>query len=295
VAAAYARLAFLVSIALAGTGCARLSGQQAAPSPCVQPTPEVIRLHNVVYGSSPQQALDLFVPQRLAGEPLLVLVHGGGWSSGDKAAYGVIARQLSGCGIAVANVDYPMGPRVRARDQARSVLAAIAWTQNRAAIYGYDGDRTSLMGHSAGAEIVSLAVLDPELARSRRSVRGSGVIAMAGLRYIPLQPEQLATLPACLNRFYHAAFGPQVETWSRYDLTRFVRAGPPGWLVIRGRDDMIAPEEDSAALALALRQAGAAVDYVEQPDRDHDSIAQGMIFLGDDPVRSRVERFVTSR
>ncbi|MBV8594932.1 MAG: alpha/beta hydrolase [Candidatus Eremiobacteraeota bacterium] len=287
--------AFLVSVSLAAMACAHRSGQQAVPSPCVQPTPDVTRLHNIAYGSSPQQVLDLFVPQRLAGEPLLVLVHGGGWSSGDKATYGVIARHLSGCGIAVANINYPMGPQIRARDQAGSVLTALAWTQHRAAIYGYDGDRTSLMGHSAGAEIVALAVLDPELGRVRSGVRISGVITMAGLGYTPPQPDQIATLPEYLNQFYHTAFGPRVETWSRYDVTRFVHAGPPAWLVIHGRDDVIAPAEDSAAFAVALRQAGAVVEYVEQPDRDHDSIAQGMVFFGDDPVRSRVERFVMSR
>ena len=277
------------------TGCLNLSGHEAAPSPCVQPTPSVIRLHNVSYASGPQQILDLFIPQQIAGEPLLVLVHGGGWSSGDKSSYGIIARHLSGCGIAVANIDYPMGSRIRAHDQAAAVLTAVSWVQNRAAVYGYDGDRTTLMGHSAGAEIISLAVLDPALAPARRSVHISGVIAMAGLGYMPPQPAQLVTLPEYLDQFYHTAFGPDVENWHRYDVTRFVHAGSPSWLVIRGRDDVIAPEEDSASFASALRRAGASVEYVEQPDRDHDSIAQGMVFLGDDPVRSRVERFVMSR
>jgi acetyl esterase/lipase len=102
-------------------------------------------------------------------------------------------------------------------------------------------------------------------------------------------------LPEYLNHFYHLAFGPQVEAWQRYDVTRFARSSPPAWLVIRGRDDAVAPQEDSAALAAALRRAGATVEYVEQPDRDHDTIAQGMVFLGDDPVRSRVESFVLSQ
>jgi acetyl esterase/lipase len=241
------------------------------------------------------EILDLFVPHKLAGEPLLVVVHGGGWSSGDKEAYGVIARHLSRCGIAVANIDYPMGPRIRAKAQAAAVLAAVAWLQGKSVIYGYAGDRTSLLGHSAGAEIISLAVLDPQLTAVRRDVNIRGVVAMAGLGYAPPQPDKVSSLPEDLNHFYHTAFGPQIDAWQRYDVARFAHAGPPAWLVIRGRDDTVAPQEDSAALAAALRRAGATVEYVEQPDRDHDTIAQGMVFIGDDPVRSRVESFVLSQ
>lgn len=264
-------------------------------SPCVQPTPAVIRLHNIPYGTGRLEMLDLFLPQKIAGEPLLVLVHGGGWSSGDKSQYGVIARQLSSCGIAVANVDYPMGPGIHAREQAASVLAATRWTQRKSAIYGYAADRTTLMGHSAGAQIISLAVLDPALATQRDDLPIGGVIAMAGLGYSPPQPDKVAALPQYLNVFYHTAFGPHAATWYHYDLTRYVRAGAPAWLVIWGRDDVIAPREDSASFALALRRAGASLEYVEQSDRDHDTIAQGMVLLGDDPVRSRVERFILSR
>ena len=151
------------------------------------------------------------------------------------------------------------------------------------------------MGHSAGAEIISLAVLDPQLAAARRDLNIRGVVAMAGLGYAPPQPSDASALPEYLIRFYHTAFGPQVEAWHRYDVTRFTRAGPPAWLVISGQDDAVAPQKDSAIFVAALRRVGASVDYLEQPDRNHDTIAQGMVLLGDDPVRSRVERFVLSQ
>ncbi len=44
----------------------------------------VKRLADLAYGSDPAQRLDVYLPREAKAAPLLVLVHGGGWSRGDK-------------------------------------------------------------------------------------------------------------------------------------------------------------------------------------------------------------------
>lgn len=269
--------------------------EETAISPCDQPPPKVIRLHNIYYGSAPLEVLDLFLPQSRAGEPLLVLIHGGGWRGGDKAPYGLIARHLSGCGIAVANIDYPLGQTTYSDTQAASTLSALRWLETKAAVYGYAGDRTSILGHSAGAQIATLAMLDPRLGPLRRGIRVSGVIAISGLGYAPPRAGDLSALPDYLVQFYRAAFGPDVSRWQRYDVTRSVHAGPPAFLVILARDDAVAPAEDSSTLVVALRRAGTDVDYLRPPERDHNSVLADVPLVRDDPTGLAIERFVLSR
>jgi acetyl esterase/lipase len=252
-------------------------------------------LHNIKYGTAPLDLLDLFLPQSRAGEPLLVLVHGGGWRGGDKGNYGLIARHLSRCGIAVANIDYPMGPTTYSDTQAASTLRALVWAEEKAAVYGYAPDRTTILGHSAGAQIATLAALDPALAPLRRNIQISGVIAISGLGYVPPHPSEVSALSEYLRQFYYAAFGPDLSRWQRYNVTRFVHAGLPAFLVIHARDDTVSPEVDSSALVIALRGAGADVDYIEPTDRDHDSVLGDVPLIRDDPTRLVIERFILSR
>jgi arylformamidase len=266
-----------------------------APSPCDHPPDHVIRLHDLRYGAAPLEFLDLFLPEARAGEPLVVMIHGGGWNGGDKAPYGIVARHLSTCGIAVANIDYPLGVATHSMTQAASTLAALRWLEGKAAVYGYAPDRTSLLGHSAGAQIAALAVLDPALAQDRRGAPVSGVIAISGLGYSPPQPGEVAALAPYLARFYRAAFGPDARSWQRYDLTRYVHAGPPAFLIIHARDDTVAPEDDSSAFVVALRRAGTSVDYLQPSERDHNSVLADVPLVPDDETGRAIESFVFSR
>ena len=292
------RSTIMLAVALGVCGFALACSPQAqttARSPCDQPPDRVIRLHDLRYGPAPLERLDLFLPRSRAGEPLLVMLHGGGWSGGDKAPYGIIARHLSTCGMAVANIDYPLGPAIHSQTQAASTLAALQWLQGKAALYGYAPDRTSLLGHSAGAQIATLAVLDPALAHARRGVAVRGVIAISGFGYSPPQPSEVADLPLYLAQFYRAAFGSAATRWQRYDVIRYVHAGPPAFLIIHARDDTVAPEEDSSAFAVALRRAGTSVEYLQPSDRDHNSVLADVPLVPDDETGRAIERFILSR
>lgn len=67
-------------------------------------------LYNISYGSHPQQKFDLYLPANRSANTTktLILVHGGGWTSGDKADMNYVANIVKQYlpGYAVANMNY---------------------------------------------------------------------------------------------------------------------------------------------------------------------------------------------
>lgn len=121
---------------------------------------------DLAYGTHPRQKLDVYLPAQPKG-PILLYVHGGGWSHGDKAAPAGIQPKVNywtAQGYVVASANYRLLPQARPGEQAADVARALAFVQRQAAAWGADGKKVVLMGHSAGAHLVSLLTADPELA-----------------------------------------------------------------------------------------------------------------------------------
>lgn len=267
---------------------------QPATSPCDEKPNAVLTVPDAHYGSGGgnDRALDLYLPWRKAGEPLILFVHGGGWTGGDKRDYGHVGRWFARCGIAFANVNYPLAPKTRAGAQAAAVLDALDWLARRGPVYGYAADRTFLMGYSAGAQLVSLAALDPAVARKRANVSISGVIALAGLGYRLPGPGAARTLRPDIRRMFAAAFGPDIASWKRFNLFNAHPQKSTPFLVAVGRDDVFVPEADSLEFAQALRRVGGAVAYLRPSDRDHSTIVSAIARDPNDPTGLAIERFV---
>jgi len=239
------------------------------------------------YGTArTSEALDLYLPTGRRGEPLAVFVHGGAWVSGDKRDYAPLGAAFAKRGIAVAIVNYPLAPLVSAEEQAGAVGAAVQWLVARADTAGYDGARVFLIGHSAGAQLVLFALLSGLLPRAPVA----GIVAIGAVGINPSRDVQ--DLQQQYQGIYEPAFGPDRETWSRFDIGPRLLGKEPPCLVIHGRADDMAPEAISRELAEQLRAAGDQVDYLQPEGRDHWGILAAMAAQPDDPSMLAVERFI---
>jgi acetyl esterase/lipase len=134
--------------------------------------PVAARPVTVAYGTAGDaQTLDIYRTNAPAPARLVVFVHGGGWTKGDKAGGWKIARVLTAQGYVVASINYrlldPAAPNQAAlADAATDVAAATAFLLRHAADYGIDPSRYALMGHSAGGHLVALVGTDPFYARA---------------------------------------------------------------------------------------------------------------------------------
>ena len=65
---------------------------------------------DLAYGSTPRQAIDLFLPRDAAAAPILAFIHGGYWQSRDRKDFSFVAGPWLERGVAVALLGYDLAP-----------------------------------------------------------------------------------------------------------------------------------------------------------------------------------------
>jgi acetyl esterase/lipase len=119
--------------------------------------------------------LDLYLPEGgPTPRPLLVWIHGGGWSGGSRYPAPSYALALRRFGVAIASISYRLSSQagqwgsepVIFPAQIHDVKAAIRWLRAHAADFQIDPNRIGVWGSSAGGHLAALAGTsgnDPEL------------------------------------------------------------------------------------------------------------------------------------
>ena len=119
------------------------------------PSPIRRKYLDVQYGSLPQQLVDVYLPDEGDGPfPLIIYVHGGGWSMGNKreGALPCIIDAIKS-GYAVISVDYRLAPGVKFPEFLFDVKTAVRWARANAKEYRFDPDRFGMVGDSAGGHL----------------------------------------------------------------------------------------------------------------------------------------------
>ena len=109
------------------------------------------------------------------------MVHGGAWKVGDKRAASVVdnkVRRWVTRGFILVSVNYRMLPEANPLEQAQDVARALAYVQQHAADFHGDPARVVLMGHSAGAHLVSLISAHPDLAAKQGAKPWLGTVSL---------------------------------------------------------------------------------------------------------------------
>jgi len=111
---------------------------------------------NISYGSNASQKFDLGLPAgRTTTTPLVVVVHGGGWSTGDKNELTWLLNGLKQRGYAVANINYrlTLNQPDNYKMQLDDVDSAVQFTLRLASTYTFNGQKLYILGHSAGGHL----------------------------------------------------------------------------------------------------------------------------------------------
>lgn len=174
--------------------------------------PDGVRvLRNVAYGTAKLQAMDVYLPPQPRSAPIILMVHGGGWRIGDKRHQPVTENKVARWvpkGFILVSVNYPMVPDSDPVEQADDVARALATAQQAAPQWGGDPARVILMGHSAGAHLVTLLNADPSRAIRQGAAPWLGTVSL---------DSGALDVPAIMNhrhpRLYDEAFGNDPAFW----------------------------------------------------------------------------------
>ena len=168
-------------------------------------------LRDVAYGPDPAQKLDVYRSGNDANAPVIVMVHGGAWSFGDKANRGVVENKVAHWlpkGFIFISIGYRMLPAQDALAQADDVARALAFAQSHARDWGGDPGRFVLMGHSAGAHLVALLAAAPAKAYALGAHRWLGTVSLDSAAIDVPELMRQRHLP-----FYDRAFGSDPVHW----------------------------------------------------------------------------------
>lgn len=226
--------------------------------PALAQQPEALsgvrRLADIPYGPDARQRMDVYLPPNAQGAPVLVMVHGGAWMFGSKAAASVVNAKVTHWvrdqGFILVSVDYRFVPQVDPLQQAQDVARAVATAQASAASWGGDAGRFVLMGHSAGAHLVALLSASPTIAREQgvRPWLGTVVLDSAAVDTTALmQRRHLA--------FYDRVFGSDPAYWRTVSPTDTLAPGTPPMLLVcstQRRDGSCTQAKQFAARVAAI-------------------------------------------
>jgi acetyl esterase/lipase len=99
--------------------------------------------------------LDLYFPEQVeVPMPLIIHVHGGGWSGGTYKSFP--KQPFLSAGYALASVQYRLSGEAKFPAAIQDVKAAVRWLRANAAKYKLDPDRFGAWGTSAGGHLVAL-------------------------------------------------------------------------------------------------------------------------------------------
>ena len=119
-------------------------------------TPKWTVLKNVSYGNLSEQIVDCYLLNE-GIRPAIVLIHGGGWMSGDKSAYEGTARRYALAGYNVFAINYRLAkhgqPNTQWDAQIKDVELFIGWLRQNASTFRVDANRIVVAGDSAGAHL----------------------------------------------------------------------------------------------------------------------------------------------
>lgn len=266
-------------------GCAR--GPEETPLPSSAPD-EPGASRGLAYGEEPSQALDLFVPQGVKGEPLVAFVHGGAWQGGSRHEYDAFAARLKGMGIAAASVDYRLSPGVRHPAHAEDAAHALAWLRENAPKYGYDPRRIFVVGHSAGGHIAGTIATDPTLLALAKP---AGFVGLEGIYDVPNLAKRWPGYP---DWFLNNAFGRDFAKWHADSPTRTKVAGRAPWLLVHSKGDELVDMGQTDGFAAHLRAAGIKVETLKPGGETHSAVV-GNLARPEDAVAKAIVAFVQRR
>ena len=197
-------------------------------------------VYDVVDGEN--LTLDLYrSEQTIDPRPVVVVVHGGGWTDGDKREFSALSRYLAARGYVVANVGYRLAPRWTFPAPQDDLLAAIGYLKDLETTHGVDPTRFALLGRSVGGQIALLSAYTS----SDPAIRG--VVSMYGpaaLRWGHANPARIGVIDSSgvLETYLG---GPPDTHGDRYDAAepgRFVSEATPPTLFLQGlRDEHVSP------------------------------------------------------
>jgi acetyl esterase/lipase len=259
---------------------------------------DIVVTNDVVFAKPGVKTLkyDVYSPKGARNLPMIVIIHGGGWSANDEDVMRGLARELTKDGKFVAvSMDYRWSGKSDGDATSNTmanliedVFGGIAHVMEHAAQYGGDPTRIGVTGDSAGGHLAAVASLMPGMIGSRGFGKTPGVFEFLPT-YLPkgktaeqVRAEMLKAIKAAAPSY--GVFSPaQLHTYSDdpaadqswvdaiaplLHIPAAAERSVPQFLT-RGTSDRLISDASVKELTDALVKAGQRAEYVQVGGANH--------------------------
>ncbi len=211
----------------------------------------------------------VYQPQGPGPFPMIVDVHGGHWTLGDRTQNALIDTALARSGIVVAALDFRLGPADPYPGQVQDVNYGTRWLKAHAAEFNASPDLMGGLGTSSGGHSVMLSALRPHDPRYAAISMPEAPNADASLTYVfslwgvlcPYTRYRYAQ-NARREDLIHGSEGyfiteeAMVEASPVMALETGEKTAQPSVLILQGTDDANVPLEIPRRFVAAYEKAG---------------------------------------
>lgn len=243
--------------------------------------PGVERVRNLSYGDAGKRnLLDVYRSRSQSDAcPVLLQVHGGGWTIGQKDQQGLpLMYHMAARGWVCVAPNYRLSPRATFPDHIIDVKRALAWVRRHGSEYGANPDFVVVTGGSAGGHLAALLALSPNDPAFQPGFEDIDTSVAACVPFygvydlldregfwgnqslVPFMEKTVLKCSPTANR----------EVWEQASPLDRIRPDAPPFLVIHGTHDALVPVEEARYFVRRLREVSHnAVVYAEVPGAQH--------------------------
>jgi acetyl esterase/lipase len=253
-------------------GCALLifSCKKKDEVPAPEPVVAALAASDISYGTDAKQKIDIYLPEgrNVEHTKTIVLIHGGGWTEGDKndMAFGIDSLISRLPGYAIINVNYRLAYNNTTNlfpTQENDIGAAIEFYLGKSTEYKVSKDLI-VLGASAGAHLALLHSYKNDPGKHVKAV-----IDFFGPADLPALwnagPVQQMILVAVTGKSYDQ--DPVI--YAQSSPVEFVTAQSPPTIVLQGGADLLVPPVQATLLTAKLQENGVVNQLVFYPDQGH--------------------------
>ncbi|MCF6736928.1 alpha/beta hydrolase [Blastococcus sp. KM273129] len=267
-------------------------GEPGAPPERLTTPPGVEVQADLSYWSQGAEVLELdaCLPRNSEeATPAVLLLHGGGFTSGDRDSEGMrrLCEYIAQQGMAAFPVDYRLAPAHTYPAQIDDVGNAVAWLREPAQVerFGIDPARIGVVGSSAGA-IIAQSTGTRGSGPTDTGQRVGAVVSLSGVSLMTPEAQELGEPSPRATDLVLGYLGcssvaecPQAAEAS--PISALDPSDPP-MLLVSGTDEIV-PAEQAEAMAAALQDAGVPADLIIRETSNH-----GLALLDSDARRSMI-------
>ncbi len=212
--------------------------------------------------------LDAHIPTGDGKHPILLIVHGGGWSAGDKETDIVPVLAEAVTNFTWFTINYRLAPTNPWPAGFDDVLAAIRWAKQHAAEYNGDPNHIALIGYSAGGHLVTLAGT-----RTNADTRVQAIVGFAPPTEIAFDAQRRGSLDKWVSMKYllgrDALDDETLKIMREISPTEHIQSGLPPFLLVQGSADVTVPPDQTRDFFSKLKASDVSCDWINITNGQH--------------------------